>query len=261
MAIKRARATFDSIIAEGRRPVGAFVMSNDATTTSIYGSVGYDWVVLDREHGMIDLSSLVHHIRAAQAGGMVPIVRVLENNPGLIQQALDAGAQGIVVPKVGSAEEAARALAATRYQPGGRGMCPVVPGAEFTGSGWLEYSTTMNDNVVLMPLIETQRGVDNIEEIVSVPGVDYVFFGLADLSQDIGIDMLADGDQLVKLWEHVATVAHRHGVRAGAPLGYGFDPLADFGSLDGDLGTFRTAAERLFHEYRENEPPLVAPPR
>lgn len=252
----RARAAFDRIIASGRRPTGAFIMSPDATTTSIYGSVGYDWILIDREHGMMDTLQMVHHLRAAQAGGLVPIVRVLENRPALIQQALDGGAQGILVPKVGTAEQASRAVAATRYQAGGRGMCQVVPGAEFTNDGWATYSQEMNENVILMPLIETMQGVDNIEEIVQVEGVDYIFFGLADLSQDIGIDMIADGDKLIELWQHVASVAHAHGVRAGAPLGYGFDDLADFGSLDSDLTSLRAVAEERLRTHRQQETPL-----
>lgn len=133
MSKKRARATFESIIAQGRKPAGAFVMSSDPSTTLIYGAAGYDRVLLDREHGMIDIPAMVAHLRAAEAGGLVPIIRVLENNPALIQQALDAGAQGVMVPKVGSAEEARRAVAASRYRPGGRGMCPVVPATGFSG--------------------------------------------------------------------------------------------------------------------------------
>jgi 2-keto-3-deoxy-L-rhamnonate aldolase RhmA len=192
------------------------------------------------------------HLLVAQATGLVSVVRVLENNGPLIQQALDAGAQGVLVPKVGSAEEARRAVAASKYQPGGRGMCSVVPAAGFTGAEWGAYSNEMNENVLLIPLIETQRGVENIAEICAVEGVDYIFFGLGDLSQDLGLDMIADGARLVELWEHVASVAHAHGVRAGAPLGYGFDDVADFGSLDADLATLRTAADRALADYSQS---------
>jgi len=254
---KRARATFDEIIKSGRRPAGAFVMSTDPNTTSIYGVAGYDWVLIDREHGIMDESAMRAHLLAAEASGIVPIVRVLENRPALIQQTLDAGAQGVLVPKIGSADEARRAVDATKYQSGGRGMCPMVPAAGFTGTGWNDYARELNNNAILMPLIETKRGVDNIEEICAVEGVDYIFFGLADLSQDLGIDMIADGDQLVELWERVASVAHAHGVKAGAPLGYGFDDLADFGSLDSDLGTLRTAADRALADYRSVATPVT----
>lgn len=258
MTRPRGRSTFDEIIASGRRPAGAFVMSSDSSVTALYGDAGYDFVVIDREHGIMDNSDMLAHIRAATASGLIPFVRVLENNASLIQQTLDAGAHGIIVPKVGSADDARRAVAATLYQPGGRGMCPVVPATSFTQNNWHGHRETSNSQVILMPLIETKRGVDNIEEIMAVEGVDHVFFGLADLSQDLGIDMIADGDQLVAHWTTVANAAHAAGGRAGAPLGYGFDELADFGSLDGDLSSLRTAADSALSTYRANEMPLGA---
>lgn len=255
MPALHARSTFDRILAEGRKPVGAFVMSSDPATTLVFGRAGYDWVLIDREHGMIDLSSLNGHLRAAEASGVVPIVRVLENNSALIQQVLDAGAQGVLVPKVGSAEEASRAVAATRYQPGGRGMCPVVPAAGYAQAGWADYASGMNDNVILMPLIETRRGVDNIEEIVQVEGITHLFFGLADLSQDLGIDMLEDRDTLIEIFAKVSDIAHAHGVLVGAPFGYGFEPHADFGSLDSDLSSLRSSADRALAAFRGTERP------
>ncbi|MCG7207371.1 HpcH/HpaI aldolase family protein [Streptomyces arenae] len=248
---RRARAAFEEIINAGRAPVGAFVMSTDPNTTTIYGRAGYDWVLIDREHGIMDESAMRAHLLAADATGLVPIVRVLHNSSPLIQQALDAGAQGVLVPKIGSADDAARAVAATRYAPGGRGMCPVVPAAGFSGNGWGDYASDLNGNVILMPLIESRAGVDNIDEICAVKGVDYIFFGLADLSQDMGIDMLDDADTLIGMWEKVVAAARRHGVRAGAPLGYGFDDLADFGSLDSDLGSLRSAADLALTHWRE----------
>ncbi|ROO85656.1 4-hydroxy-2-oxoheptanedioate aldolase [Actinocorallia herbida] len=256
MSKNRARSTFDAVTAEGRRPVGGFVMSSDPNTTLIYGAAGCDFVVIDREHGIIDLASLIGHLRSAEAGGIVPIVRVLENNPALIQQALDSGAQGVLVPKVGTADQARRAVAASRYQAGGRGMCPVVAGTGFSGEDWATFSKETNDNVILMPLIETWQGVENIAEIAAVEGVDHIFFGLADLSQDLGIDMLADADRLIEIWRHVASVAHAAGVRIGAPLGYGFDPEADFGTLDADLSSLRTATARSLAAFRDAEAPL-----
>lgn len=239
-----ARTEFDRLIDRGQAPTGVFVMSTDAAVTALYGDAGYDWVLIDREHGVMDNSHLRSHLMAAEANGIVPIVRVLENSPAAIQQTLDAGAQGIMVPKVESAEGAARAVRASRYLPGGRGMCPVVPATNFTGEGWSTYASRMNENALLIPLIETAKGVEHIEEICAVDGVDYVFFGLADLSQDLGIDMIEDLDQLIGIWRRFAETAHAAGVRVGAPLGYGFDDLADFGSLGSDLSTLRAAAER-----------------
>lgn len=245
-----ARAEFDRLIDAGTVPAGAFIMSTDAAVTALYADVGFHWVLIDREHGVMDNSDMRAHLMAAQANGAVAVVRVLENNPTLIQQSLDAGAQGIMVPKVETGAMAERAVLASQYRKGGRGMCPVVPATNFTGEGWSAHSRTTNENVLLIPLIETMRGVENVAEICAVDGVDYLFFGLADLSQDLGIDMERDIDQLIVLWEKVATTAHEHGVRVGAPLGYGFDTLADFGSLDSDLSTLRTAAQKSLAGFR-----------
>lgn len=258
MAYGRARSTFDTLIAVGRPPVGAFVMSTDAAVTGIYGAAGYDWVLIDREHGIMDNGDMRAHLMAAKAHNLVSIVRVLENNAAMIQQALDAGANALMIPKVDSAESARRAVAASQYQAGGRGMCPVVPATDFTGAKWDEYASDANQNVLVIPLIETAKGVENIDEICSTDGVDYVFFGLADLSQDLGIDMLADMDVLVRLWKSVVEAAHRHGVKAGAPLGYGFDAEADFGSLDSDLSTLRSSAERALETFYESRAESLA---
>lgn len=227
-------------------------MSTDSATTGIFGASGYDWVLIDREHGVMDNSDMRAHLMAAEAHGLVSAVRVLENNAAMIQQALDAGAQAIMVPKVDSAESARRAVVASQYKAGGRGMCPVVPATNFSGAQWGEYAAELNDNVLIIPLIETMKGVENIAEICAVDGVDYIFFGLADLSQDLGIDMTLDIDRLVELWKVVATTARSKGVRAGAPLGYGFDDLADFGTLDSDLMTLRAAAEEALADFKKS---------
>ncbi|MDF2046456.1 MULTISPECIES: aldolase/citrate lyase family protein [Microbacterium] len=252
-----ARAEFERLIRNGHTPAGVFVMSTDAAITALYGDAGYDWVLIDREHGIMDNSHLRAHLMAAEANGIVPIVRVLENNHAAIQQTLDAGAQGVMVPKIESADGAARAVKASRYQAGGRGMCPVVPATNFSGDDWAPYAARMNNNALIIPLIETKAGVDHIEEICAVEGVDYVFFGLADLSQDLGIDMVDDIDQLIALWEQVVRAAHSVGVRVGAPLGYGFDDLADYGSLASDLSTLRAAAERDLAGLRQAATPTA----
>ncbi|MFE2944565.1 HpcH/HpaI aldolase/citrate lyase family protein [Streptomyces sp. NPDC059255] len=237
-----ARSTFTSMIADGRGPVGSFVMSTDAAVTATIASAGYDFVVIDREHGPNDIQSTLGHIRAAEANRTIPIVRVLEHNASQIQASLDAGAHGIIVPKIGSAAEATAALNATRYQPGGRGMCPAVEGARWaSGSTWTTHRASSNENVILIPLIETKAGIDNLRDIVAVDGIDFVFFGLADLSQDLGIDMYDDADQLVEIWNKAVEVVHSAGAYIGAPLGYGFEN-ADFGSVESDFNLLKSAA-------------------
>lgn len=245
MAVVGARSRFESLISQGRKPIGAFLTSNDPSTSVIFGDVGYDFVLIDGEHGALDTRDVLNHIRAARSAGCLAIVRVLHNEPALIQRAVDLGADGVLVPKIGTADDAERALAATRYQPGGRGFCPMVPAAGWSGENWSDHARSSNGNVILIPLIETLTGVENFSEIIAVPGIDYAFFGLGDLSQEMGIDMVGGRDQLIAQWEALRDKADLEGVRLGAPMGFGFAGI-DFGTAGGDLSLLRLAAkERL----------------
>ncbi|WP_432013588.1 HpcH/HpaI aldolase family protein [Streptomyces cucumeris] len=239
------------MISAGCGPVGSFVMATDAAVTATLASAGYDFVVIDREHGPNDIRSTIGHIRAAEANRTIPLVRVLENNPGQIQATLDAGAHGIVVPKVGSAAEAAAALKASRYERGGRGMCPAVEAARWSaGDTWAEHRRSSNENVIVVPLIETRAGIDSLRDIAAVDGIDFVFFGLADLAQDLGIDMYGDVGRLVDIWNEAVEVVHEQGARIGAPLGYGFEG-GDFGTVESDLTLLKSAAVAGLARHRD----------
>lgn len=237
-----ARERFDCLVSRGVRPVGAFVMSSDPSTSAIFASAGYDFVIIDREHGMIDLAAAVNHVRAAEMGGAVPLIRVLEPTASSIQQVLDAGAHGVVVPKAEDATAIERLVRATRYQPGGRGKCPQTPGAEFLAADWDVRAVHHNQNVLLVPLLETMAGVENAAKIAAIEGIDYLFFGPADLSQDLGLDMYADREQIREVWNEVRSAIRPSGVRIGAPVGFGLDDDADFITIGSDVGNIRTKA-------------------
>jgi len=157
----------------GATPLGTYIMSTDPAMTALYGVAGYDFVIIDQEHGPNDTASTIGHIRAADANGVVPLVRVLENRPTLIQKNLDLGAQGIVVPKVSTAAEARRVVEASQYVPGGRGACASVEGARWTStSDWEDYASSANDGVVVIPIIETAEALENFADIAGVDGVE-----------------------------------------------------------------------------------------
>jgi 2-keto-3-deoxy-L-rhamnonate aldolase RhmA len=253
MGASCARERFEEIFASGRKPVGAFVSSSDISVTQIYGTTGYDWVAIDCEHGMIDLNAMRSHIHVANSYGMVAIVRVLDEEPSRIQQALDAGAHGIIVPKVSSGDQARLAYRATRYGPGGRGMCPSVPNSDFDTDNWAGHSSNSDANVLFIPLIETAEGVRNIQEIVAVPGIDYVFFGLADLSQDMGLNFIEDAELMADQLRTVAEASQRTGTHVGAPAGFGLERYSDFVTLGADLISLQKAARQSIEEFRAFE--------
>jgi 4-hydroxy-2-oxoheptanedioate aldolase len=233
----------------GDQAAGAWVTSADSSTTAIFGEIGYDFVIIDGEHGALGVRDILQHIRAAQATGTVAIVRVLKGDPTQIQQVVDLGADGVLVPKVETADHAAACFAATQYRPGGRGFCPMVPAAGWSGENWSAHSERSNREVIFIPLIETVKGVENFEAIASVDGVEFAFFGLGDLAQDMGTDMYAGRDQLVSMWEDSRAKAQRLGVRLGAPGGVGFEGTA-FTTIGGDLNYVRAMGSERIAQFR-----------
>jgi 2-keto-3-deoxy-L-rhamnonate aldolase RhmA len=149
------------------------------------GMVGFDWLLIDMEHGNGDYQTLLHQIYAINAvGNSTPIVRVQWNDPIVIKRTLEAGAEGIMVPGIRTSEEAKRAVAATRYPP--HGIRSVShPRASLYGND-PKYIPQAQEEVAIFIQIETKDAVDNIDSILEVPGVDVAFVGPHDLSADIG---------------------------------------------------------------------------
>jgi 2-keto-3-deoxy-L-rhamnonate aldolase RhmA len=252
MAQIEPRRRFHELRAQGIAPLGMFVNSTDPATTAIAAAAGYDFVVIDREHGPADLSHASSHILAARAGGTIPLIRILEDSPRLIQQALDLGAAGVIVPKVATAQQAARAVCASRYQPGGRGMCPGVAATTWSYNSWDDYSDQSNRSVVVIPLIETRAGIANARQIAEVDGIDYLLFGLGDLTQELGLDLSRGLDQLELVWNEFADSVHAGGAWAGSTHGYGFTGY-DFGTYGMDLMLLRTMLEHGVGVFRKLE--------
>jgi 2-keto-3-deoxy-L-rhamnonate aldolase RhmA len=247
-----ARERFGAIFAQDMAPVGTFVNSVDAAVTAALACAGADFVIIDQEHSPNDVQSTLQHIRAAKMHDVVPIVRVPTNEPIHIQRALDSGALGVVVPKVSSAEDALRALAASRYQSGGRGMCPTVEGARWSVDGWPRHRDHSNSNVLVIPLIETADGVERIKEIAVIDGIDYFLLGFADLSQDMGIDRETHADVLTREWARVRDAVHAAGGRIGcAPNPGQAGEGADFWTIQNDFNLLITSAHSAYAPYRQ----------
>ncbi|WP_066285416.1 HpcH/HpaI aldolase family protein [Arthrobacter sp. B6] len=170
---------------------GAFVTTPDPAFTLINGYAGLDFVVIDNEHSPLSPAEVAPHVIAAQAAGILALVRVGVNDAARIQSFLDLGVSGVVVPKIESAEEVRAGVAATRYPPGGqRGMFPQGYAASFGWTGWHIYKQRMRDGAVVIPIVETVAGLDRLDEIVAEDGVDAVFLGAGDLSEDMGVDIM-----------------------------------------------------------------------
>jgi 2-keto-3-deoxy-L-rhamnonate aldolase RhmA/quercetin dioxygenase-like cupin family protein len=165
--------------------VGLWVTLEAPSITEMAVALGLDWVVIDAEHGHLDWKEILEHVRATVRSDTVALVRIAELNLGSIKRALDIGADGVVVPWVESVEQLEQAIAFARYPPEGiRGI-----GAERAtcwGQCFVEHTTEANENVLVVPIIETARTLRQVPLLARVEGADLFFFGPADYSATSG---------------------------------------------------------------------------
>ena len=253
-----AKSRFLNMMNAGDQPLGMFISSLDPAASEVVADAGFDYVVLDGEHGRLGRIEIEHHVRAAEVRGMVPFVRVLENSQTLIQAMLDGGAQGVVVPHVDTADDARTAVAASLYAPKGRrGMCPACHAGGYTLRTWRERVASADANVMIIPIIESKKSVDNIAEIVAVDGIDVVHFGPGDLSADMAIDFSTELDRMMDAYRKVCDAAHAAKKLVLAPRGFGFDD-ADMLIVEMDLMILHRAASAIVTEHRAQRQPRTA---
>jgi len=162
--------------------VGYWVVLDSPVSTERVARLGYDYVALDAQHGLMGYSGWLHGLMAIDAAGAAGIVRVPSNNAAFIGQALDAGAAGVIVPLVNNAEEAAAAVRAVRYPPHGMRSYGPMRSALRIGPVPAEVDAT----VLCLAMIETPEGLANVKEICAVPGIDGVYIGPSDLCLAVG---------------------------------------------------------------------------
>lgn len=173
-------------VAAGQTLVGTWIASGSSVLAEIASQVGFDWVLLDMEHGLGDWGELRQMLQAASNTACAPIVRVGSCDEVEIKRALDLGAAGIMIPMVNTPEQAAKAVAAMRYPPDGiRGVASSIRAVNY-GLNFTDYFAQANDKLLTICQIETAQGVKNAAQIAAVDGVDILFVGLADLSLDLG---------------------------------------------------------------------------
>ena len=175
-------------MSEGKVAFGSGINMAEPAVMEILGLAGFDCVRIDLEHSALDLGQVQELIRAAEVVDTSPWVRVPDNDPKLILRLLDMGIQGIQVPGVQSKEEAQRAVNSVRYRPlGERGAYPVSRAARYSAIPWQEHVRTSNEEIVLSVMVEDAKGLENLEEIAGVDGVDLISLGPSDLSDQMGI--------------------------------------------------------------------------
>ncbi|MGE0338518.1 MAG: HpcH/HpaI aldolase/citrate lyase family protein [Xanthobacteraceae bacterium] len=252
------RNEFKHAIAAGKLQIGLWNSLCSNIVTEIVCYSGFDWLLLDTEHSPNELPAVMAQLQSVQRGTATPIVRPAWNDTVLIKRLLDIGAQSILVPFVQNAEEAKRAVAATRYPPEGiRGI---------TGSGRAsrygrtkDYLKKANSEICLLVQTETRESLEQLEAIASVEGVDGVFVGPADLSASFGYIGNPQHPEVQKAIEDVAKRLKKLGKPAGilTPVIEEAQRYIEWGytfvAVGSDLGLLAKGADTLAAHFKQNK--------
>lgn len=195
--------------------IGIFSKTTDSNLVEAISVSGLDFMIFDQEHGPVDLSTLHNHVRAAQLGGMKSIIRVKENNHNFIGSALDAGVDGVQIPNIGGYDEARMAIEAAKFYPQGqRGLCRFVKAAKFGTEDKQDYFVSANKKLVILQ-IEGKKGIEAIDEILSLDGFDILFIGPYDLSQSLGFPGEIDHPVVQEAIENLVVKTKSRNIKLG----------------------------------------------
>ena len=169
--------------------IGTWVSTGDPFVCEVISRLNLDWITIDLEHNAVDFSQLVHCFRAIQGSETIPFVRVPWNDRQVIKRVLDIGALGIVIPDIKDPKDALGAVSACRYPPDGlRGIGASRPNTVYGDN----YYQDSNDEICVVLMIEDIKAVEQIEDILNIPGIDVIFIGPNDLASSMGLPLGMD---------------------------------------------------------------------
>lgn len=174
-------------LAEGKVVFGAIISRFAPDQVELFGAIGYDFVMIDCEHGPMSLDEVEHMVRAAEVFGITPITRVPNHEDSTLLQYLDRGVQGVIVPHINTRQDAEAVARASRYYPEGhRGVGGGRPHDYGVGVTREESTRWVNSQILVIPMVEETKAVDNLDAILTVPGVDVLHVASGDLGQSMG---------------------------------------------------------------------------
>ncbi len=203
---------------DDKAAVNGWLAIPNSFSAEVMAHQGWDTLTIDLQHGVIDYQAMVTMLQAISTTPTVPIVRVPWLEPAGLMKALDAGAYGVICPMVNTREDAQKLVAYTNYAPkGGRSFGPV----RALLYGGADYAERANETVVRFAMIETAQALDNLDDILSVEGIDAVYIGPSDLSLSLGCRPVFDDvdPPVAQAIDHILERAKAHGVQAGVHNG------------------------------------------
>lgn len=206
--------SFKRAIQASQKQIGFWNSMASPTATEILAGSGFDWLLIDAEHAPNDVPGILAQLQAMMENATHPIVRIPENDPIVIKRCLDIGVQSFLIPMMETVEDAAAAVAATRFPPDGiRGFAGASRASRF--GRVTNYHRRAHEEICILVQIETRKGLDNLEAIAAVPGIDGLFIGPGDLSSDLGYLGDQGNPEIVELIEKTIGRIVAAGSRAG----------------------------------------------
>jgi 4-hydroxy-2-oxoheptanedioate aldolase len=200
----------------GKAVVNGWLAIPSAFSAEMYAQAGWDSVTVDMQHGVQDYLSCVACFQGMQrVPGLVPMVRVPWNEPGIIGKVLDAGAYGVICPMVNTVAEARALVQYCKYPPQGTRSNGPIRAALYGEAS--SYQATANDEVLVIPMIETRQALDNLEAILDVPGIDAIYVGPSDLGLSLGLAPKLDREEpeVLRIYERLLEETGKRGIAAG----------------------------------------------
>jgi len=219
MSLPMTQNIFKQAILADKRQLGTFMALADSTAAELMATTGFDWLLIDAEHGPNDIKSIMHQLQALSAYPVNSVVRLQDHDVGDIKRVLDVGAQTLLIPMVDSAEQAKQLVAAVRFPPNGiRGMGGALTRATRWG-GIKDYLQHADDNICLVLQLESTEGIAELDAITQVDGVDAVFIGPADLAAAMGYIGQPGHPEVCKVVEQSIKRVHELGKPVGVYCG------------------------------------------
>jgi 4-hydroxy-2-oxoheptanedioate aldolase len=248
--------SFKNKLLAGEAVFGPFMKTSDAAFVEIAGNAGFDFVILDMEHGPVSFENLQNLIRGALVSGAVPVVRTSDSSDTSIAKALDLGAFGVQIPQIQTAGEARACIKAAKFHPiGERGACRFVRAAGYSSVPGKDYFAIANNTMVIIQL-EGKKALDNLDEILGTEGIDIIFIGPYDLSQSMGYPGQVSHPEVINKMRFIVEKAREKKVITGTftdtpdSVKLWRDAGVQYISYSVDVGIFMDACRTTVNKFR-----------
>jgi len=208
--------TLKKDLLDGKSVLGTWSVIPSSSTADIIGISGFDFIIIDMEHGPISFETAEDMVRACEVSRCTPLLRVPQNDESFILRGLEIGSHGIVVPNISSKLEAESAIKAIKYHPEGhRGFSPFTRSGGYTAKGADTLASRLNEQTLSVLLVEGTDGINDLDNILELPGIDVIYIGTYDLSQSIGFPGQTQHPEVLSLLEQCTKQIREKGKAVG----------------------------------------------